>query len=230
MGNIFHLTRTSRNKKTGPIPVSTTSATTCPVTCPLKGSGCYPEYGPVALHWKAITHGGRGYDLERFCAELKALPKGQLWRYGQAGDLPGDGRAIDTQALRAIVQANAGRHGFAYTHYLPQDGDNAAVIAQANAEGFTINLSANDLSHADELASLGIAPVVVLLPEDQVKPTHTPGGRHVAVCPASVRDDTACATCGICAKQRESIIGFPVHGTGKKRAAQVFSRSRNMEK
>lgn len=223
MEHTYHLTRVSANAKTGPIPVSTTSKSSCPRNCPLAGSGCYAESGPLALHWKAVSEKGRGYDLDKFCREIKRLPKHQLWRYGQAGDLPGDVDQIDDAALEAIVTANRGRRGFAYTHYPAHDPANARAIARANAEGFIVNLSANNLEHADELASLGVAPVVTLLPVGQDKPTTTPEGRFVAICPASVRDDVSCATCGICANpDRKAIIGFPVHGVGAKKAQKVF--------
>lgn len=221
MNHTYHLTRVSANSKTGPIPVGTTSSSTCPAACPLKNDGCYAEYGKVGMHWRKVSNGERGGDVEQFAAQIKRLPRAQLWRYGQAGDLPGDGRRVDARALAAIVEANKGRRGFAYTHYPVDDPVNAAVIAAANAAGFTINLSANNLAHADELAAAGIAPVVVLLPPDQANPTLTPAGRHVSVCPASIRDDIDCARCGVCATNRKAIIGFPVHGSGKAKALTI---------
>ena len=55
----------------------------------------------------------------------------------------------------------------------------------------------------------------------------TPEGRHVSICPASVRDDVSCATCGVCAiVSRRTIIGFPAHGTGTAKAAKVFFMAR----
>lgn len=219
----YHLTRISGNSKTGPIPVSTTSANSCPAACPLKNNGCYAEQGPLALHWRAVSENRRGGSLDEFCAEVQRLPKHQLWRYGQAGDLPGDGQQINTDELQRLADANAGKRGFGYTHYSPLDPVNARAIAKANAQGFTINLSANSLEHADELARLKVGPVVTLLPPDQLKPTTTPEGRHVSICPASVRDDVSCATCGVCAiVSRRTIIGFPAHGTGTAKAAKVF--------
>lgn len=223
----YHLTRVSGNSKTGPIPVSTTSRNSCPEACELKGSGCYAESGPLRLHWDAVG-ANRGYDLDKFCNEISKLPKRQLWRYGQAGDLPGDGINIDTESLDKIVQASKGRSGFAFTHY-PPTADNAQAVAAANQAGFTINLSADDLEEADELAELAIGPVVVLLPEDQKKPVKTAGGRLVIVCPATVTKDMDCSVCGICAKQRKAIVGFPVHGTSKRKAAQVFFKSKPKE-
>ena len=117
----------------------------------------------------------------------------------------------------------ANRRGFAYTHYSALEPWNAHAIARANAQGFVINLSANNLQHADELARLKVGPVVTLLPPEQTMPTTTPDGRYVAICPASVRGDVSCASCGICATvQRRAIIGFPAHGSSKAKAHRVF--------
>ena len=222
MSHVYHLTRISHNRKTGPIPVSTTSKSSCPGSCPLRGNGCYAENYPLNQHWTLVSKGERGYDLEAFCKEIKNLPRHQLWRYGQAGDLPGRGDSIDAAELEKIVQANKGRHGFAYTHYPADNAENRQAIKAANRSGFVINLSANNLEHADQLAELGVAPVVCLVPAQTKKPVKTPAGRHVSICPAEVRDDVTCATCGICARDRKAIIGFPVHGARAKTAHKVF--------
>ena len=228
MTHTYHMTRISGNKKTGPIPVTTSSRSTCP-TCPLKGNGCYAEGGPLRLHWDKVSTGGRGGTLDELCDEIRTLPKRQLWRWAQAGDLPGDHDRIDVMAMAELVDANDRRHGFAFTHYDPRVGVNALAITEANARGFTVNMSANDLEHADELHALGIGPVVVVLPIDQTKPTKTPAGRHVSVCPAAVRDDVTCASCGICAvPHRRAIIGFPAHGSGAKKAQAMFFAPRTM--
>jgi len=210
-----HLTRVSSNAKTGPIPVSTTERKSCPVRCPHMNAGCYADSGPLALHWNKIPY--RGMPWEDFCEAIAALPAGTLWRHNQAGDLPGDGAdRIDGPALMDLVEANLGRRGFTYTHYDPTKGDNAYWIAAANAMGFTINLSADTLEQADAYAALGIGPVVVVLPSYTSAHGMTPEGRTVAVCPATQTEGVSCATCQICAKQRQAIIGFPAHGSRKK--------------
>lgn len=225
--NQYHLTRISGNSKTGPIPVSTTSEDACPVTCPLKGNGCYAEQGKLAMHWRAVSERARGVGLDEFCDQIHKLPRRQLWRFAQAGDLPGDGAHIDGEALMKIVDANTGKRGFGYTHYDPLIPHNARMIAVANARGFAISMSANSLEHADELARLKVAAVVTLLPPDQLKATTTPEGRHVAVCPAAVRKDINCANCGVCAViDRRTIIGFPAHGPGTAKTAKVFFMSK----
>jgi hypothetical protein len=217
----IQFTRASRNAKTGPIPVTTTSEESCPHACPLKGNGCYAEGGPLAILWRKVTERKAGLAWEAAMSEIAALPKGTLWRHNQAGDLPGTGDDIDTAALAELVKANRGKHGFTYTHK-PVSGGNAGAIAAANAMGFTVNLSANNLAHADELAASGAGPVVVVLSADQTSATVTPAGRRVAICPATISDKVTCATCGLCARaDRKAIIGFPAHGASKRKASAI---------
>ena len=209
-----HLTQVSSNTKTGPIPVSTTERRSCPPRCPHMDAGCYADGGPLRIHWDKVPE--RGTAWEGFCERIAQLPAGTLWRHNQAGDLPGDGTRIDGPALMRLVEANLGRRGFTYTHYDPAKGDNAYWIAAANAMGFTINLSADTLEQADAYAELGIGPVVTVLHSATERHGVTPEGRTVAVCPAVQTEGVSCATCQICAKQRQAIIGFPALGMRKK--------------
>jgi len=219
---MFHLTIKSRNQKTGPIPVSTSTAITCPVSCPFNnGGGCYAAYGPLALFWAKVTSGESGDDFDQFCRQIAALPDGQLWRHNQAGDLPGEGDAVDVKALRKLAKASKGKRGFTYTHKPLRRKAERQAVADACASGLVINLSGNNLDHADKLAALGIAPVVAVVPSDTTENTKTPQGRKVVICPATIRDDISCATCGLCARMRDAIVGFPAHGPGKKKADKV---------
>ena len=238
--SFIHFSPISSNAKTGPIPVSTTSADSCPSTCPLNGSGCYAQTGPVSWHWSKVTKGLRGGTFEQFIGHIKTIPKGQLWRNNAAGDLLHDNGLIDAKALKQITAANKGRKGFTYTHHICEDNgqvgaetearisaetarSNAKAVQQANAGGFTVNLSANNLEHADTLHALNIGPVVTIMPLDSPKLSYTPGGRAIVVCPATYNDSVTCASCGVCqVATRKAIIGFPVHGVSKAKAHKVF--------
>lgn len=208
-----HLTLKSANVKTGPIPVSTTERDSCPTDCAMR-AGCYAASGPLALHWAAVSAGTRGTSWGEFTQAIASLPDGQLWRHNQAGDLPQVDGTIDAVKLGQLVAANQGRRGFTYTHH--RDRASLAWVRHANAWGFTVNLSANDLHDADALAETGAGPVVVVLPSTQTENTTTPAGRRVVVCPATQRDDVSCATCQLCQRQRSTIVGFPAHGTRKR--------------
>lgn len=219
------LTLVSKNVKTGPIPTSMTTADSCPNACPLAGkNGCYAEIGHVAIHWRKVTNGERGTDWQTFVKAIAKLYRGTLWRHNVAGDLPGDKVKLDSEKLNSLVKANKGKRGFTYTHYNPKLGNNGELIASANSQGFTVNLSANSLAHADELADANVGPIVTLLPSSvngNIK-LKTPMGRTVSVCPATYRDDVTCQSCGLCAvANRKSIVGFPAHGISKRKADAI---------
>lgn len=218
------LTLVSRNAKTGPIPVSTTTFDTCPDACPLRKNGCYAGGGPLAMFWNKVTEGRAGGTFADFVKQIAKLRAGTLWRHNQAGDLAGNRISIDTEALAQLVRANKGKQGFTYTHYdVIHNAKNRQAVADANAAGFTINLSANNLAHADKLANTKAGPVVTVLPASiEGKQTlTTPEGRKVVVCPATYRDDVSCATCGLCARLRDAIVGFPAHGASYKKANAI---------
>ena len=212
----YHLTQVSANKKTGPIPVSTTSSNTCPTSCG-QFKTCYAKFGNVAIHWRRLSSGkaSRPMTLEQFCAAIKDLPEGTLWRHNQAGDLPGHDGNIDRRALKEILIANTGKRGFTYTHK-PMTESNAQSVRYANNMGFTVNLSADTVAQADEYAAMAIAPVVLAVPEDTHQNFTTPGGNKVVICPA-VTHGVTCADCKLCAwSERKVIIAFPAHGPARK--------------
>ena len=216
----YHITLKSSNAKTGKIPVTTSSEDTCPTTCPLYGGGCYAKQGHLSMHWKKVSNGSRSIDWNALVSTIASLPDGQLWRHNQAGDLPHNQGTIDADKVAELVQANQGKRGFTYTHHdVENNAHNRETVAQANKQGFTVNLSANNLAHADDLAGLDIAPVAVVLPSHQKTNTKTPHGRDVVVCPATIRDDVTCESCKLCSVAgKRRIIGFPAHGSGKAKA------------
>jgi hypothetical protein len=217
-----HLTLKSRNEKVGPIPVSTTEKATCPTSCPFKKNGCYADGGPLALFWGKVDRKDAGTDWDSFCGQVEALPEGQLWRHNQAGDLPSDGSVIDHEAMEKLIQANKGKRGFTYTHHDVSDKRNADSVLLANLHDFTVNLSGNNLKHADQLAALQIGPVVAVVAEDHPEHSLTPQGRKVVVCPEQTGKAKSCAECGLCQKvNRAVIVAFRAHGVSKKKAIAI---------
>ena len=220
---MYHMTLQSKNKKVGKMPVTTSTATTCPTSCPFKANGCYAYGYPLKGHWDKVTEGERGDDWPTFISKIKALPPMQKWRHNQAGDLPGDMEELDGDKCVDLARANEGKRGFTYTHYDVLDNfQNAIIVNAMNHLGFTVNVSANNLDHADKLCDMDIAPVVVVLPIEQTTNTVTPKGRKVVVCPATFKDDVSCASCMLCEKwDRNVVVGFPAHGTSKKKASAI---------
>ena len=167
-------TKVSQNAKTGPIPVTITEKASCWTGCALYEQGCYALYGALGHIWSGVSNGTRGGSWDDLCANVAALPRRTLWRYAQAGDLPGTDDAIDAELLWQLVRANRGKRVIAFTHkpVLPDTevaARNRSVIAAANAAGFTINLSANNPAQADALADLRIVPVVTIVAHDYAR-------------------------------------------------------------
>ena len=243
-----HFIQVSQNAKTGPIPVSIIERASCWPGCALYENGCYAETGALAMHWDRVSRGSTGGSWSEFCTKVAALRPGRLWRYAQAGDLPGYGPQINAELLNELVAANAGKNAIAFTHKPVLGNDPVAIgnrrlVAAAVEAGFTVNLSADTLAHADRLADLGIAPVVTVLARAYARrairhrfkrradewaetisewrdrtaslPRHTPAGKRIAICPATYSDAT-CKTCGACAHVRDAVIGFPAHGAWQK--------------
>ena len=140
---------------------------------------------------------------------------------------------IDASALAKLVKANKGKRGFTYTHYnVISNSHNRETVKAANDGGFTINLSANNLSHADALIKANCGPVVTLLPSaiQGNRKLTTPNGNIVVVCPATYRDDVTCYSCELCAiRSRKVIVGFPAHGIQKKKADKVQNIAGNFQ-
>jgi hypothetical protein len=227
--------RVSENKKTGPIPTSMTEQSSCPDACPWKeGKLCYPFFSPLGFQWESLTNGGyygtqtfrssHPISWDDFCSKISELPRYQLWRHNTAGDLPGAGDEIDTQALQQLINANrkARAFGFTYTHKpvtsSPKVSEwlalrNARAVYACNQSGFTVNVSADSLCEADELYDLAIGPVVVVVETDAPRRQVTPKGRIVVVCPAEEKG-IQCDRCRLCANNdRKAIIAFRAHGT-----------------
>jgi hypothetical protein len=225
----YHLVKKSTNKKTGPIAVLTSSFHTCPDACPFKRNGCYADGGPLRLHWDKLTAGERGVTFSELLTTLRELGSGQLIRLFQAGDLPGRNNYVSLVAVKRLVAALDNWRAFGYTHKPLSFRKNAEAIKYCNDNGVCINLSANNLVHADELSKSDVGPVSVTLPKDApLKGVCTPEGRRIVTCPAVMTNESiTCSTCGgnkgpLCSRvDRNFIVGFPAHGASVNKASEI---------
>lgn len=223
----IQLVKKSSNKKIGKIPCTTSSKKTCPNNCPMKDGACYAESGYYTrINWDKVTDGIRGGDYKQFLEAVKLLRDGQLWRHNVAGDLQPDSNdkeKISSKKLRELVNANKGKKGFTYTHY-KDSKENIEAIRHANENGFTINLSANNLQHAIKLHKQHNLPVATLAPINHGKKTRLIEGVKFITCPATYKDEVTCDSCRICQKSdRDFIVAFPAHGS-RKNQANIIAR------
>lgn len=216
-----HIITKSSNKKTGPIPVTTTEQSSCAPSCPFISKGCYAKSGPLALHWRKVSAGERGTDWQGLCDFISALPEKQLWRHNQAGDLPHVFGDVDHTMVDQLITANTKRRGYTYTHH-KLNKHNVEIIKRANHKGFTINASTESLAAADDAIDLGI-PAVCVVPNNQPVPKYTPAGRKVVLCPEQ-QCGISCADCKLCSQsKRTCVVAFQAHGNAAKTVNQIVS-------
>src|SRR5215212_5451643 len=96
-------TRVSQNANSCFNHAAITEKASCWTGCALYGQGCYAFRGALGHFWSGVSDGTRGGSWDDLCAQVAALPRRTLWRYAQAGDLPGPDEAIDAELLWQLV-------------------------------------------------------------------------------------------------------------------------------
>jgi hypothetical protein len=123
--------------------------------------------------------------------------------------------------LAHLVVANTGKRGYTYTHHI-LNNHNVPILKRCNAQGFTVNISTESLSAADDAIALGL-PACTVVANNQPVPSHTPAGHKVVVCPAQERD-TNCAECKLCSQaNRTCVVAFKAHGNAAKTVNAIVS-------
>jgi hypothetical protein len=221
---IVHFVRRSGNNKTGDIAISMTEQSSCAPDCPLKGTGCYGEYGRTLLHWGKVPE--RGIPFSAFVKEVSRLAEWEMFRNNVVGDLPHIlGNLIPKPVADLTRAVRRLRAAWTYTHHR-LNSHNLAIIREAIANGFTINVSCED-THTAALNFLRGLPTVCVVPPEAPSCFREEGVTFVQ-CPATLRDDINCKNCGgprgipLCARSdRKVVVTFPAHGPGRKKAATL---------
>ena len=221
----FHLSRVSKNQKTGPIAVTTTSKNSCSVNCGMR-EVCYAASGKLAIHWNLVSDGSRSSEWRKHLDDLASLPYGSPLRLNQAGDLvaSASGRLSRTfiDGLLSVVKERR-LQAWTYTHHDHTLGDNGKLLRRANREGLRINVSTETEESADLAIASGLPAVLAVSSEETRKVWRTPARNLVKVCPAQYRD-TDCNRCMLCHKRGSKvIIAFLAHGSRKTRANQQLT-------
>lgn len=230
----FKIIKRSQNRKTGKCVVVRASTHTCPVLCPLQNGACYCKNAPyIRYRWfnmGAIT----ALTWQEFLIELNKLQANTLVRYGDAGDLPGDGWFINKKLLTELDQVadKAQLRMWTYTHYLSGNRlhgpyeTNYSTLINRECKSFTINISTENIDDAASMFKRGL-PTTLAVPSDWTTKNIKHQETKFVLCPA-IYGKTQCITCGgkkgpLCFQQdRDFIIMFPAHGSGKKKVNQVI--------
>tara|TARA_R110002051_G_scaffold322396_1_gene412785 strand:+ start:1198 stop:1716 length:519 start_codon:yes stop_codon:yes gene_type:complete len=156
----------------------------------------------------------------------------QLYRHNEGGDLwngkTSEHICADTLKTFATTNRFYRRTPIVYTHKACVGSRSHWAIRKKNREAikdsgasFAINASVESLADVDEALEHGLDCVVVLPASAGKGVTKTPKGNRVVTCP-STYSSIQCISCGngkpLCTRKgRGYAIGFPAHGTSKRK-------------
>jgi len=207
----------SANRKTGRVALALyRTQDTCPPTCPLMNAGCYGENNGPGGSAKPFGHAARGNEVSDYASLRSALDKvqsGAMIRANVVGDYLDVNGAVDLAYVSALNDAaSRGIQILSYTHAW-RTIDSALFIDSARPQASCD--TADDVAHA---RALGWSTVIV----GDITHGDDLHGTKAVMCP-NVTHGIQCVDCGLCARQRQSTIVFPVHGTQKRRAAEAMT-------
>ena len=234
---------TSSNKKTGDIIQSYSSRVTCPASCKFKNNGCYADGYYTARQWNRCDNpedaryvtNGKQLEIGLKAAVFDKLRKDPtrnkiLFRHNIAGDIAIEGSStIDADRVGTITTAIAVTNdtvgnvlqGYTYTH-CTIDLNAAEIIRDAASKGFLINASCETAQEVKHAKSFGINAVIASIDPKETARELKAMGMHGVQCPAQTKDGVSCDSCRLCARDRDAVVIFGVHGTASKKAAKVI--------
>lgn len=224
---------------------SYSSKSSCPNRCPFKGSGCYAEGIRTVKTWeRADDESDKRFVssqddltlalLEGVLEHIKEPENELLFRHNIAGDL-----AVRNtnnfniheflDIANAIIRVNAvysggfGKvvKGFTYTHCELTEGDKYVINSMKNA--ITVNVSADSPKEALEAKARGFNVAMTSVnPWEDIKLLKGSYGLTAVQCPAQTREGVTCKSCRLCAKDRDAIVIFGIHGAHKGKARKAI--------
>lgn len=222
----YHLTLHSMAHKLVGLSVTRTPSSTCPSSCPLKGTACYDEEGNCNVHRK--RHDANKYKSLSATELLQEAPKmTSVVRLSIGGDLAGEDNKIDRKENVKLFSglAKARKTVILYTHKpithggtLQQRKANLATIREIQkvSPRLAINVSCETGEQVDKALAAGLEAVCIV-PNDGQNVRTTPAGNRIVNCPETQGKVDGCARCGalrpLCARKgRGYAIGLPAHG------------------
>ena len=239
---------TSSNKKTGDVIQSYSSRVTCPDSCKFKKNGCYADGYHTARQWDRCDNpedaryiiSGEHLAIGLKAAVFDKLRKDPtrnkiLFRHNIAGDIAIEGTSIiDANRVDVIAKAIEDTNktvgnvlqGYTYTH-CQVDLNASDIIHDAASKGFLINASCETVHEVKHAKSFDINAVIASIDPKETAMELKAMGLHGVQCPAQTKDGVSCDSCRLCARNRDVVVIFGVHGTASKKAAKVIMLKKN---
>lgn len=226
-----HFVKKSGNAKTGPIPTTARTQTSCPKTCPFLNNGCYAENKPGRPSVFDMAQKFGTDDLAALETRIiKEVPSGSLIRWEVSGDVVNPSGSPDTRYIemtnRVAIERPDIRH-IRFTH--------AWRKLAPEMFAYPVNASCETPADVKQAIEHGFN-VVITVPnaDDPIIGQHI-AGHKVIVCPeqADPKGNVTCKACGLCAKSdrvqngrtvNRAVVAFIAHGSGTKKVIGAIAR------
>lgn len=206
----------SQNRKLGAVSATYASQSTCPLSCPLRGAGCYAEAGRMGLHTRRLNDSDITQPEAVAQVEADAIDRltGRFpLRLHVVGDSP-------TAECARIVSDAAGRHTakhgqpvWTYTHALdvPREAWGSVSVLRSCERLTDVRKALED--------GFGAAMVVPEFKQDTAY--EIADGLTGIPCPEMTGKAESCLSCGLCMKADKlragnKVILFAAHGSRTK--------------
>jgi len=202
-----HWVSSSKDPKTGNVPVSYSPKESCPDSCSLKDGGCY-AWGLFYLNILGGKIKNGTINLKSLTTALKERrADARIVRHRVAGDVVGD---VGQTVQECLEVEQAGLTNIGYTHNW------RAEEAQPLKRWF--RASCQTLKEVGEARSMGWS-VALMVPEDTPRTLTLFNNEKAFVCPARHgvvnKKDITCNDCTLCKvdkKTHDKAVMFRVHG------------------
>lgn len=219
--------RASGNTKLGDAAATYVARQSCPTDCRFREAGCYAEYDNTGTHWRRASRGGMTLtpvELARNeAAAIRQTSADRHLRLHVAGDSTTDEGTRLIAAACMNYMFRGGRFVWTYTH---------AWRTVDRAAWGSVSVLASCETADDVRAAWGrgyaAALTVGWFASRRAYPAPEPNiDIQVIPCPAQTRGRT-CTDCRLCfddsrLRERRLVIGFEVHGSGKRKALTVLN-------
>lgn len=212
----------SDNVKLGKISLTAASQNSCPLSCPLRGHGCYAENGRANLVTSRLNLSPVTSPLEIAQLEAEAIRKlsgRRMLRLHVVGDCYIDeGVKVLAQAA-AEHTAKKGMPVFTYTHGHETQRENWGDIS--------VLRSCETMTQVEQAHKDGYASAMVVDSHESTKATKH-GEFTLVPCPQQVGTKKNCSECKLCTKdstlhKNKMVITFAIHGARVKHAKEVLN-------
>lgn len=205
----------SGNRKIGKVSATYVSQVTCPSGCPLKGHGCYAEYGVMAYIKNRLNSSDEVKPIMVARAEARAIRALTAKNYLRIHVL---GDCADSESVRIIAKAceeYTNKHGkivWGYTQNRRTSRDNWGSIS--------IFRSCTTLRQAETAINANFGAALIV-PEFKDNKKYSIGrGLFGIPCPSQTGLAKTCVNCKLCMneshlKKNKCVILFMPHGVGK---------------